>query len=94
MARSGELGWDLESLNKAYEHGYMAASVHMEPSRCPYWTDVIRAAWEAGWEDGYLACTMKLGSSTSRTRPEDDASPSASSSASASLDPSFSSLSA
>ena len=88
MARSGELGWDLESLNKAYEHGYMAASVHMEPSRCPYWTDVIRAAWEAGWEDGHLACTMKLGSSTSRTGPEGDAS------SSALLDPLFSSLSA
>lgn len=52
MARNRELGWDLESLNKAYHQGYMAALIHMEPSRCPYHTEVVRAAWEAGWEDG------------------------------------------
>ena len=70
MARSGDLGWDLESLNKAYQHGYMAASVHMEPSRCPYRTEGVQAAWEAGWEDGHRACTMKSGRSTSRNGPE------------------------
>lgn len=70
MARSGELGWDLESLNKAYKHGYMAASIHREAPRCPYRTEVVQAAWEAGWEDGHLACTMKSGRSTSRTGPE------------------------
>ncbi len=52
MARNRELGWDLESLNKAYQQGYMAARIHMAPARCPYQTEVVRAAWEAGWEDG------------------------------------------
>lgn len=52
MARKRELGWDLESLNKAYQQGYMAARIHMAPARCPYQTEVVRAAWEAGWEDG------------------------------------------
>lgn len=55
MARNRELGWDLESLNKAYQQGYMAARIHMAPARCPYQTEVVRAAWEAGWEDGTSA---------------------------------------
>ena len=52
MARNRELGWDLESLNKAYQQGYMAARIHMTAAWCPYQTEVVRAAWEAGWEDG------------------------------------------
>lgn len=52
MARNRELGWDLESLNKAYQQGHMAALIHMAPAHCPYQTEVVRAAWEAGWEDG------------------------------------------
>ncbi|MFL1453940.1 ribosome modulation factor [Marinobacter sp. GN3S48] len=51
MARDFKLGWDVESLNKAYRQGYMAASMRMERSRCPYRGDVVIAAWEAGWED-------------------------------------------
>lgn len=53
MARDFKLGWDVESLNKAYRQGYMAASMGMERSRCPYRGDVVIAAWEAGWEDAW-----------------------------------------
>lgn len=51
MARDIKLGWDVESLNKAYRQGYMAASMGMPRERCPYRGDVVIAAWEAGWED-------------------------------------------
>ena len=51
MARDIKLGWDVESLNKAYRQGYMAASMGMERSRCPYRGEVVVAAWEAGLED-------------------------------------------
>ena len=52
MSYGRELGWDLESLNKAYRQGYMAGHIHMEQNRCPYESDVVKAAGEAGWEDG------------------------------------------
>ncbi|WP_336367451.1 ribosome modulation factor [Marinobacter sp. C2H3] len=55
MPRDIKLGWDVEALNKAYRQGYMAASVGMERSRCPYRGDVVIAAWEAGWEDATAA---------------------------------------
>ncbi|WP_097462071.1 ribosome modulation factor [Mangrovitalea sediminis] len=55
MARDISLGWDLESLNKAYRQGYMAGLMGMEHDRCPYRSDVVAAAWEAGWEDGAAA---------------------------------------
>ena len=51
MARDIKLGWDVEALNKAYRQGYMAATMSMDKSRCPYRGDVIIAAWEAGWDD-------------------------------------------
>lgn len=51
MARDIKLGWDVEALNKAYRQGYMAASVGMDKTRCPYRGDVVIAAWEAGWDD-------------------------------------------
>ncbi|NIV30866.1 MAG: hypothetical protein GWN58_15640 [Anaerolineae bacterium] len=51
MARDIKLGWDVESLNKAYRQGHMAASMGMPKSRCPYRGDVVIAAWEAGWDD-------------------------------------------
>lgn len=50
MARDFKLGWDVESLNKAYRQGYMAASMGMERSRCPYRGDVVIAAWEDAWQ--------------------------------------------
>ncbi|WP_148861453.1 ribosome modulation factor [Marinobacter fonticola] len=52
MARDIKLGWDVDSLNKAYRQGYMAAVMGMSRERCPYRGDVVVAAWEAGWEDG------------------------------------------
>ncbi|MGP4842929.1 ribosome modulation factor [Marinobacter sp. 1Y8] len=55
MARDIKLGWDVESLNKAYRQGYMASVMGMLRERCPYRGDVVIAAWEAGWEDGQAA---------------------------------------
>lgn len=55
MARDIKLGWDVESLNKAYRQGHMAATMGMDRSRCPYRGDVVIAAWEAGWEDANQA---------------------------------------
>ncbi|MEQ5836657.1 hypothetical protein EB809_19975 [Marinobacter sp. R17] len=52
MARDIKLGWDVESLNKAYRQGYMASVMGMPRERCPYRGEVVIAAWEAGWEDG------------------------------------------
>ena len=52
MARERELGWDLEALNKAYRQGYMSGLIHMDKAQCPYQSDVVIAAWEAGWDDG------------------------------------------
>ena len=52
MAKDYTLGWDLESLNKAYRQGYMAGTMGMEKDRCPYHGEIISASWEAGWEDG------------------------------------------
>lgn len=51
MATDIKLGWDVESLNKAYRQGYMASTMGMGKARCPYRGDVVIAAWEAGWED-------------------------------------------
>lgn len=51
MARDFKLGWDVESLNKAYRQGHLAATMGMERGRCPYRGEVVIAAWEAGWED-------------------------------------------
>ena len=55
MARDIKLGWDVESLNKAYRQGDMASVMGMHRERCPYRGDVVIAAWEAGWEDGQAA---------------------------------------
>ena len=55
MVTDIKLGWDVESLNKAYRQGYMAAVMGMARERCPYRGDVVIAAWEAGWEDGEQA---------------------------------------
>lgn len=51
MARDIAGGWSVETLNKAYRQGYLAASLAMGLGSCPYRSDVVVAAWEAGWED-------------------------------------------
>lgn len=65
MARDIKLGWDVEALNKAYRQGYMAASMGMDKTRCPYRGEVVIAAWEAGWDDA------ALGSGDSRGEGDD-----------------------
>lgn len=44
--------WNLESLEKAYRHGFMAGMVGKASAVCPYKAEVIANAWEAGWQDG------------------------------------------
>lgn len=43
--------WSLESLNKAYQQGYMAGLTGSQSNQ-PTLPDVLAAAWEAGWDDG------------------------------------------
>jgi ribosome modulation factor len=52
--------WDLESLEKAYRHGFMAGMVGKESDACPYRAEVIVNAWEAGWQDGREQFEIKL----------------------------------
>ena len=59
MAKDFSLRWDLESLNKAYQQGYMAGIMGMLRQKCPYSGEVVSAAWEAGWEDGYEECELR-----------------------------------
>ncbi len=52
MAQESTLNWNDASLNKAYQQGFMAGALGMDRVKCPYCSDVVSAAWEAGWEDG------------------------------------------
>lgn len=45
--------WTLETLNKAYQQGYMIGLSGQANSNCLYQNDVLVAAWEAGWDDGF-----------------------------------------
>lgn len=45
--------WSLESLNKAYQQGYMTGLTGHSNSQRPYTAEVPAAAWEAGWDDGH-----------------------------------------
>lgn len=47
-----EQQWSLESLNKAYQKGYMAGLTSHSIDQQPYTAEVLEAAWEAGWMDG------------------------------------------
>ena len=47
-----ECHWTLDSLNKAYQQGYMTGLGGKDIDHCPYQNDVLIAAWEAGWDDG------------------------------------------
>ena len=44
--------WSIETLNKAYRQGYLFGLSGEPQQACPYDSDVIAAAWEAGWSDG------------------------------------------
>lgn len=46
--------WSIDTLNKAYRQGYMFGLSGEPQLACPYKSDVIAAAWEAGWNDGRL----------------------------------------
>ncbi len=52
MAQDFSLRWDIDSLNKAYKQGYMAGVMGSDRNRRPAMSEVVLAAWEAGWEDG------------------------------------------
>lgn len=45
--------WSLESLNKAYQQGYMAGLTGQASGTRQQSGDVLQAAWEAGWDDGH-----------------------------------------
>jgi ribosome modulation factor len=44
--------WSIDNLNKAYRQGYLFGLSGESQQTCPYQSDVIAAAWEAGWQDG------------------------------------------
>lgn len=44
--------WNLETLEKAYRHGFMAGMTGKAQDSCSYRAEVIVTAWEAGWQDG------------------------------------------
>ena len=48
--------WTLDSLNKSYQQRYMTGLAGKESDFCPYQNDVLVAAWEAGWDDGFQQC--------------------------------------
>ncbi len=58
MANDFSLCWDIDSLNKAYRKGYMAGVMGMARNRCPFSGEIVEAAWEAGWEDGFQVCEL------------------------------------
>lgn len=47
-----ETEWTLDTLNKAYQQGYMTGLAGKANDECPYQYDILIAAWEAGWDDG------------------------------------------
>jgi len=55
MTKQIPLSWDVDTLNKAYRQGYMAGVMGMDKHKCPYRSEVVAAAWEAGWDDGDAA---------------------------------------
>ncbi|MBU1329927.1 MAG: ribosome modulation factor [Gammaproteobacteria bacterium] len=50
---SDDRHWSLESLNKAYQRGYMAGLTGQSATTQLQEADVLTAAWEAGWVDGH-----------------------------------------
>jgi ribosome modulation factor len=50
--------WSLESLEKAYQKGYMAGLTGQPQHSHELSADVLIAAWEAGWHDGLEQCQL------------------------------------
>ncbi len=50
--------WSIEALNKAYRQGYMFGLSGEPAKACPYQSEVIAAAWEAGWSDGNIQASQ------------------------------------
>ena len=53
MADDATPQWSLESLNKAYQQGYMAGMTGQPVHAQPYTDEIPAAAWEGGWDDGH-----------------------------------------
>lgn len=45
--------WTLDSLNKAYQQGYLVGLTGRGAEDCCFQMDVLVAAWESGWDDGF-----------------------------------------
>ena len=56
-----ESHWDLENLDKAYRHGFMAGMVGKDVISCPHKAEIVVNAWEAGWQDGKEQYDIKHG---------------------------------
>lgn len=52
--------WSIDTLNKAYRQGYLFGLSGEPQESCPYQSEVIAAAWEAGWTDGALQGQQKV----------------------------------
>ena len=55
--------WSIDSLNKAYRQGYLFGLSGEPQESCPYHSEVIAAAWEAGWTDGQAQNSLKVSES-------------------------------
>ena len=45
--------WSIDALNKAYRQGYTFGLSGTNLQQCPFKSEVIASAWEAGWHDGH-----------------------------------------
>lgn len=53
LSKEDDQHWSLESLNKAYQQGYMAGLTGQTRIPPTLAADVLNAAWEAGRDDGH-----------------------------------------
>ncbi len=59
----GRTKWSLESLNKAYQKGFMTGLSGRDTDPCPFdehMEDVLAAAWQSGKEDGLSEHNSKM----------------------------------
>jgi ribosome modulation factor len=52
--------WTLETLNKAYQQGYMTGLAGKARTECQFEHEILIAAWEAGWDDGLAQYTRSI----------------------------------